>query len=70
MRYYRETIQKCLPPEINSSNLITKYASYIQGLRMPEPTDAQFGNKRKDMVEIWFAIHEREERSRKGHLYV
>jgi len=83
-RYYREMIQKCLPPEIkwlehlmceefpeefcpgnrnqplmhpreetklSSSTLIAKYASYIRGWRISEPTDAQFGNKLKDMIE-------------------
>jgi len=83
-RYYRETIQKCLPPEIkwlehfvceefpemfcsehrgshqlhpkydskvSSSTLVSSYAVFIRGWRMSEPTDAQFGNKIKDMVE-------------------
>ena len=83
-RYYRETIQKCLPPEIkwlehciceefpqtfcsdnrglyklhpkndskvSSSTLVSSYAAFIRGGRMSEPTDAQFGNKIKDMVE-------------------
>jgi hypothetical protein len=83
-RYYRETIQKCLPPEIkwlehfvceefpqafcsknrglyqlhpthdskvSSGTLVSSYAIFIRGWKMSEPTDAQFGNKIKDMVE-------------------
>jgi len=83
-RYYRETIQKCLPPEIkwlehfvceefpqtfcsknrglyklhprydskvSSGTLVSSYAVFIRGWKMSEPTDAQFGNKIKDMVE-------------------
>ena len=83
-RYYRETIQKCHPPEIkwlehlvceefpqtfcsknrglyklhpmydskvSSGTLVSSYAVFIRGWKMSEPTDAQFGNKIKDMVE-------------------
>ncbi|CAL6390643.1 unnamed protein product [Bathycoccus prasinos] len=83
-RYYRETIQKCLPPEIkwlehfvceefpqtfcsknrglyqlhpmydskvSSGTLVSSYAVFVRGWKMSEPTDAQFGNKIKDMVE-------------------
>ena len=34
-----------------SSDLIANYTGYIRGWRMSEPTNAQFGNKLKDMVE-------------------
>ncbi|CAL6313079.1 unnamed protein product [Bathycoccus prasinos] len=83
-RYYRETIQKCLPPEIkwlehfvceefpqtfcstvevcinytpcttpkvSSGTLCIELQFFIRGWKMSEPTDAQFGNKIKDMVE-------------------
>ena len=82
-RYYRETLQRCLPPEIkwlehlvrrvpaefcpgnrnqpllhpqektklSSNDLIANYTSFIRGWRISEPTNAQFGNKLKDMVE-------------------
>ena len=37
--------------KVSSGTLVSSYAVFIRGWKMSEPTDAQFGNKIKDMVE-------------------